>query len=81
MIEQEFERIRFEMQADRVFKLFEAGKARQGLAVGDARRIMWMYTSRDVYRMMVVDGGWSPDRYQDWLAATLVEALVEPGTP
>ncbi len=38
---------------------------------------MWMYTSREIYRMLVVDGGWSPDEYQEWLAATLMEALVK----
>ncbi len=48
------------------------------LDVEQARRILWMYTSRDVYRMRVQDGGWSPQRYQEWLSRTLVEALVEP---
>jgi AcrR family transcriptional regulator len=76
-IEQEFEQIRYDMQERRLVLLFEAGKARVGLSLEDARRIMWMYTSRDVYRMMVSDGGWSPDRYQDWLAGTLLETLVD----
>ena len=38
-----------------------------------------MYTSRDVYRMLVQEGGWAPDRYQQWLSGTLVEALVAKG--
>jgi AcrR family transcriptional regulator len=76
-IEQEFERMRYDMQEQRLVLLFEASKARAGLSLEDARRIMWMYTSRDVYRMMVSDSGWSPDRYQDWLAGTLLEALVD----
>ena len=42
----------------------------------DARRIMWMYTGREIYRMLVEVGGWSADKYQTWLAATLVGALV-----
>jgi len=40
---------------------------------------MWMYTSREVYRMLVTEGGWTPDRYQEWLSQTLVAALVEDG--
>jgi AcrR family transcriptional regulator len=76
-IEQEFEQIRYEMQERRLVLLFEEGKARAGLSLEDARRILWMYTSRDVYRMLVSDGGWSPDRYQDWLAGTLLDALVD----
>ncbi len=76
-IEQEFDRIRYEMQAKRLVMLFNAGKARPDLSLEDARRILWMYTSRDVYRMMVHEGGWSPDRYQEWLSRTLLDALVE----
>ena len=78
-MEQEFERMRFEMQAQRVKLLFRAGKARQGLSIGEARRILWMYTSGDVYRMLVQVSGWTPSRYQEWLSQTLVEALVTRG--
>ncbi len=76
-IEQEFEQIRFEMQTERISLLFSQGKAKNGLDIGTARRIMWMYTSRDVYRMLVQDGGWPPEQYQDWLSSTLLEALVD----
>ena len=31
--------------------------ARKGLSLDEARRIMWMYTSRDVYRMLRRQGG------------------------
>lgn len=77
-IEQEFERTRYAMQEDRLRRLFAASKAKQGLTFKEARRILWMYTSRDVYRMLVTDGGWSPQRYQDWLTEALLSALVAP---
>ena len=77
-MEQELEKTRFNMQEDRFRLLFKEGRQRKGLTLDEARRILWMYTSRDVYRMLVSEGGWTPDRYQQWLAATLVEALVEP---
>ena len=35
-----------------------------------------MYTGREVYRMLVEVGGWSADKYEAWLAAALVDALV-----
>ncbi|MGL4238880.1 hypothetical protein [Tabrizicola sp.] len=76
-IEQEFERIRYDVQENRLILLFEADKALAGLSLADARRILWMYTGRDVYRMMVIEGGWSPDVYQDWLSRTLLDALVD----
>ncbi len=75
-LEQEFETIRLEMQQERVRALFDQGRQKKGLAFEDARRILWMYTSREVYRMLVHEGGWTPDRYQAWLAGTLIDALV-----
>lgn len=77
-MEQEFETTRFEMQEKRVNMLFAAAKQRKGLQLSEARRILWMYTSRDIYRMLVHDGGWTPDRYQEWLSETLVVTLVDP---
>jgi AcrR family transcriptional regulator len=76
-VEQEFEQTRYEMQEERLRRLFAAGRARPGISFDEARRILWMYTSREVYRMLVIEGGWTPDRYQGWLSQTLVAALVE----
>ena len=75
-LEEEFEAVRYEMQRDRLKALAASGKMKRGLAMEDARRILWMYTGREVYRMLVDVGGWSADKYQKWLAATLVSALV-----
>ena len=36
-----------------------------------------MLTSRDVYRMLVHESGWSADRYQAWLSDTLVRLLTD----
>lgn len=76
-MEQEFEAIRFEMQEERVRLLFAEARQRKGLALEEARRILWMYTSRDVYRMLVQAGGWTPEQYQRWLSETLLSALVD----
>ena len=38
-----------------------------------------MYTSRDIYRMLVHESGWTPDQYQSWLSDTLVTTLVDSG--
>jgi AcrR family transcriptional regulator len=78
-LEQEFEDIRYQMQEERVALLFAQGKVRAGLDRETARRVLWMYTGRDIYRMLVTEGGWSPDHYQAWLASTLVYALVGEG--
>jgi AcrR family transcriptional regulator len=80
-LEKELEHLRFEMQKERIERLFAQSKQRKGLALNAARRIMWMYTSREIYRLLVHEGGWSPSRYQKWLSATLVNALVKPSSP
>jgi AcrR family transcriptional regulator len=77
-LEQEFETVRFDMQQERLRILFAQSKQRRGLTFDEARRVLWMYTSRDVYRMLVHEGGWTPGRYQEWLCDTLMEALVSP---
>jgi AcrR family transcriptional regulator len=77
-LEAEFEQRRLALQEARVRALFEQRKQREDLSVDEARAILWMYTSRDVYEMLVHARGWSADRYRTWLARTLVEALVRP---
>jgi AcrR family transcriptional regulator len=79
-IEAQFEKLRFDMQAERIALLFSQAKQKPGLDVQKAHRIMWMYTSRDIYRMLVQEGGWTPEQYQEWLSTTLLQALVEPAT-
>jgi hypothetical protein len=50
-------------------RILDAAKALFGRKGIDA-------VSRDVYRMLVIEGRWTPDRYQQWLSQTLVEALL-----
>ena len=76
-LEQELEKIRFDMQEERVKLLFASEKAKPGLDYTSARRLLWMYTSRDNYRMLVHESGWTPDQYQAWLSDTLVATLVK----
>lgn len=77
-LEQDFEDTRLAQQRERIDRLYAEGEARAGLSIEEARRVLWMFTSRDVYRMLVHEAGWTPDAYENWLAQTLVEALVEP---
>lgn len=72
----EFEQLRLDLQRDRVERLFEHGSAKPGLDRASARHVLWMLTSRDVYRMLVRERGWSSDRYQAWLSETLVRLLT-----
>src|SRR5262249_8817117 len=75
-MEQAFEETRFAMQEERVKKLYPARKAKKGLPMEKAVRLVGMYTGRDVYRLLVQEGEWTADEYEEWLADTLVGALV-----
>jgi hypothetical protein len=34
--------------------------------------------SPDLYRLLVTERGWAPERYERWLAATLIDQLLPP---
>jgi AcrR family transcriptional regulator len=57
---------------------------RDGLADDiDARTatdLLWAFSNEELWRELVEERGWSPDRYERWLAATLVSQLMEPPT-
>ena len=76
-VETEFERIRFELQEARARLLVKKFPAARALGLAKVRDIMWMYTGRDIYRMFVLERGWSSDAYEEWLAKTLIQALTK----
>ena len=76
-LELQRERLRYENEKDVIRSLRDAGSLQPGLTYKTARDIFWMLTGGDVYRMLVRDRRWSPQRYQDWLADTLVRSLVK----
>jgi len=75
-LEREFETMRYDMQEERLRLLFAQSRNKRGLDFEEARRILWMFTSRDVFRMLVQEGAWTAEQYQGWLARTLLDALV-----
>jgi AcrR family transcriptional regulator len=75
-VERQFERLRFERQRPRAVRIARRGTVRPGLKLGQVRDVLWMLTSRDVYRMLVVERRWSPAAYQAWLSAALARTLL-----
>jgi len=75
-LERRKEEQRYERQEGTIALLHSSGKLRTGLDYTTARDIFWALTGRDLFRMLVRDRGWSADRYEDWLADTLVRCLV-----
>src|SRR5207245_9510832 len=64
-LEQQREGVRYERQEKMINLLRDAGRLRPGLDDLTARDIFWMLTGRDVYRMLVRERGWSPQKYRD----------------
>jgi AcrR family transcriptional regulator len=75
-IETEFEQIRFRLQEERAKLITATFPAAKTLGLAKVRDIMWMYTGRDIYRMLVLERGWSSDEYEDWLANALTRSLT-----
>ena len=75
--EEDRECMRYEGQQGLVQSLVRSRALRRGLQPQRARDILWALTSRDLYRALVADRGWSAQEYEDWLAETIVEALVQ----
>src|SRR5258706_16433861 len=77
-LEQQREGLRYERQERMIISLRDAGRLQPGLDQVTARDIFWMLTGRDVYRMLVRERSWSSQKYQDWLADSLVHSLLTP---
>jgi AcrR family transcriptional regulator len=49
---------------------------RSGLRERDAADLIHALMSPEVYRLLVGDRGWTPERYRDWLGTTLMQQLL-----
>lgn len=59
--------------------LARAGALRPGMRERDAADVIHALMSPELYRLLVIDRGWSPQRYQRWLASVLADRLLPPG--
>jgi len=73
---QQVEARRRRNQARLIASLHEQGVLRSGLSFEEATDVLWALTSYDVYRMLVVEQSWEPERYETWLAQLLVQHLL-----
>jgi AcrR family transcriptional regulator len=63
-------------QAQLVRALSKLGALRDGLTRREAEDRVHALMSPEVYRLLVVDRGWSSERYRKWLAGTLADQLT-----
>ena len=77
-LEREREDIRYERQEQMIASIRGVKRLSTKLNYRTARDILWALTGSDVYRMLVRERGWSSQKYQNWLADTLVRSLLGP---
>jgi hypothetical protein len=58
--------------------LARAGALRPKLRERDAADIIHALMSPEVYRLLVCDRGWPPERYEQWLKDILIDQLLPP---
>ena len=75
-VRRQIETRRRQNQARLVASLREQGALLPGLSLEEATDVLWAQTSYDLYRMLVVEQGWGPERYETWLAQLLVQQLL-----
>jgi len=65
--------------------LADRGALKPGLTPAEAADVLWLLNDPGVYYRLVIEQHWDPDRYQDWLADSLIGLLVpvsyQPQTP
>lgn len=54
----------------------ELGGLRPDVSVEEARDAIWLLNSLEVWQLLTVSRGWSPERYVTWLGRAMADAVV-----
>jgi AcrR family transcriptional regulator len=57
-------------------QLANRGALKPGLTPAEAADVLWLLNDPGVYHRLVIEQHWDPDRYQDWLADSLISLLI-----
>jgi AcrR family transcriptional regulator len=69
---------RLQRMTDNARHLIGRGIIRSDLSVEEAGEISWIYTSPELYGLLVGDRGWSPERFGAFVGHSLAAALLPP---
>jgi AcrR family transcriptional regulator len=76
-LEKEREMRRHERQEVTIKAMIKDKSLKKDLSAVKARDILWALTGRDLYRMFVIEQGWSSDEYEKWLTQLLISTLID----
>ena len=75
-LEKEREQRRHVRLKDSIEQLAAENALAKDLSKAKALDILWAMTGRDIYRMLVIEQGWSSQAYETWLAEALIKLLL-----
>lgn len=75
-LEKEREMRRYNRQEVTIKAMAKEKSLAKGLSITKARDILWAFTGRDMYRMFVVEQGWTSEEYEKWLTQLLIHTLI-----
>jgi AcrR family transcriptional regulator len=58
--------------------LVESGQLSEAVDLAEVRDVLWTYTAVELYELLVLQRGWTVERYADWLGQTLIAVLIQP---
>jgi AcrR family transcriptional regulator len=76
-LEIERERRRYKRQEETVKIMAKEKAFTERFPLSRIRDILWAFTGRDIYRMLVLERGWSSDEYEKWLGESLIQTLLK----
>lgn len=76
-LEKEREMRRYSRQEVTIKAMAKEKSLSKNLSVNKARDVLWAFTGRDLYRMLVVEQGWTSEEYEKWLAQLLANTLID----
>lgn len=77
----EIEAARLSRMTRNAHNLAAAGHLRHDITVEQAGEVMWMYSSPELYELLVVKRGWPPERYGTFIAEAMIAALLPSEPP
>ncbi len=77
----ELESARYEGQGRFVSMLQQRGALRPGQSVEGGTDVVWSLCSLGVHDLLVIERGWSAERYEAWLSNTLAHELLGSNEP
>ncbi|HEY6957194.1 MAG TPA: TetR/AcrR family transcriptional regulator [Candidatus Limnocylindria bacterium] len=57
-------------------QLEASGRLRVGLSGSEAIDLVWLLSSPETYEQLVLDRGWTPSRFEEWLGGALVGLIL-----